>query len=166
MYDCRENPCTMNSGIVDWREALWLCLISSQYCYEKESYHRKSPTRDQDLNSICAEPEYRLQWRCAEVITTAPQPKIETVKLHEIRKRILDDHGQKEMHCGILIVKKFCWFPCFFTTSFAWIGIGLECFISCWQNRRKKTQWMHNTSSSSYQSICLIKVNVKNNNNK
>ena len=24
---------------------------------------------------------------------------------------------------------------------------------------------MHNTSSSSYQSICLIKVNVKNNNN-
>ena len=25
---------------------------------------------------------------------------------------------------------------------------------------------MHNTSSSSYQSICLIKVNVKNNNNK
>ena len=25
---------------------------------------------------------------------------------------------------------------------------------------------MHNTSSSSYQSICLIKVNVKNNNKK
>ena len=24
---------------------------------------------------------------------------------------------------------------------------------------------MHNTSSSSYQSVCLIKVNVKNNNN-
>ena len=40
------------------------------------------------------------------MITTSPRPEIETVKLHEIPKGKLDGQGQKEMHCGIPIVKK------------------------------------------------------------
>ena len=50
-----------------------------------------------------------------------------------------------------------------------WIGIGLDCnAVFCVGKivEKKKIQMnkMHNTSSSSNQSIRLIKVNVKNNN--
>ena len=55
----------------------------------------------------------------------------------------------------------------FFFRKF-WIGLGwIGMLYFVLRNYRKKSQMnkMHNTSSISYQSIRLIKVNVKNNNN-
>ena len=49
---------------------------------------------------------------------------------------------------------------------FDWIGLDWNALFHVDKIVEKKSNYlMHNTSSSSYQSICLIKVNVKNNNN-
>ena len=45
-------------------------------------------------------------------------------------------------------------------------GIGLECFTCIDKMIGKKTTYkLHDTSSNSYQLMCLIKVNVNNNSN-
>ena len=44
------------------------------------------------------------------------------------------------------------------------IGIGMLYFVLIKSYKKNHTFKMQNTSSSSYQSICLVKVNVKNNN--
>ena len=51
--------------------------------------------------------------------------------------------------------------------EFLWIRMNSNALFRVGKMVKRKYHMhkMHNTSSSSYQSICLIKVNVKNNNN-